>query len=112
VVITPSISVVQSFGGAGTPLPIAGGRGNSWRVGELAFLDPKMPCELGVISSHLVDEPLGVLATDEHLDRVPERMVEAAALVADDVDDHRGGDVTAASFVDKYKEDSLVNRIC
>jgi len=26
-------------------------------------------------------------------------MIEAAALVADDVDDHRGGDVTAASFV-------------
>jgi hypothetical protein len=58
-----------------------------------------VPCELGVVLAHFVEEPLGVLATNEHLDGVPERMVEAAALVADDVDDHRGGDVTAASFV-------------
>ena len=45
------------------------------------------------------EKPLGVLATDEHLDRVAERVIRAASLVADDVDDHRGGDVTAASFV-------------
>jgi len=43
--ITPPISVVQSFGGAGTPVPIAGGRGNSWRVGELVLrpFDPDEP---------------------------------------------------------------------
>jgi hypothetical protein len=66
---------------------------------ELALDDAKVAGELGVIASHLVEEPLGVLAPDQHLDRVPERMVEAASFVADDVDDHRGGDVTAASFV-------------
>jgi hypothetical protein len=66
---------------------------------ELAFDNPKVPCELGIVLLNLGEELLGVLAADEHLDRVPEWMVEAAALVADDVDDHRGEDVTAASFV-------------
>ncbi len=54
---------------------------------------------LGVVLAYLLGKPLGVVAADEHFDGVPERVIEAAALVADDVDDHRGGDVTAASFV-------------
>ena len=70
---------------------------------ELALDDAEVPREFGVISSLLVEEPLGILATDEHLDRVSEGVVEAAALVANDIDDHRGGEVTAASFVASYK---------
>lgn len=58
-----------------------------------------MPGELGIVLAHLAEEPLGVLATDKRLDRISERMIQAASLVADDVDDHRGADVTAASFL-------------
>lgn len=58
---------------------------------EFARDDAEVPREVGVIRSRLVQEPLGVFATDEHLDRVPERMVGAASLVADDVDDHGKG---------------------
>lgn len=45
--------------------------------------------ELGIVLPHLVEETLSVLATDKHLDRISERVIKAASLVADDVDDHR-----------------------
>ena len=76
------------------------GTGRSPRPGgSRRLLDPKVTCELGVVLAYLFEKPLGVLAADEHLDRVTERVIKAASLIADDVDDHRGGDVTAASFV-------------
>jgi uncharacterized protein (TIGR02569 family) len=34
VAIRPSPAVIESFGAAGTPVPLAGGRGTAWRVGE------------------------------------------------------------------------------
>jgi hypothetical protein len=37
VAIRPSPAVIESFGVAGAPVPLAGGRGNAWRVGELVL---------------------------------------------------------------------------
>lgn len=35
--IRPSPAVIESFGAGGTPVRLAGGRGNTWRVGELVL---------------------------------------------------------------------------
>ena len=35
--IRPSPAVIDSFGAAGAPVPLEGGRGNAWRVGELVL---------------------------------------------------------------------------
>ncbi len=35
--IRPSPAVIESFGAAGTPVPLAGGRGNAWRVSEFVL---------------------------------------------------------------------------
>jgi hypothetical protein len=40
---------------------------------ELPLLDPQVAGELGLVVSHLLDEPLRVLAADERLDGVAER---------------------------------------
>jgi len=53
-----------------------------------------MPRELGVIPAHFVEEPLGIVATDEHVNRLAERVIRTAPDVANHVDDHRGGHVT------------------
>ena len=42
---------------------------------ELALLDPQVPRQLWVVSAHFCDKTLGVLATNERLDGVAERMV-------------------------------------
>ena len=66
---------------------------------ELVLLDPQVAREFGIVSANLLEKPLGVLATDKYLDRVSERVIKAASLVADDVDEHRDHDDSAASFV-------------
>jgi hypothetical protein len=38
----------------------------------IGLLDPQKPCELRLVVPHLLDEPLGVLAADEHVDRIAE----------------------------------------
>ena len=35
---------------------------------EFALLDPDLRRDLGIVAAHLLDEPLGVLATNEHLE--------------------------------------------
>jgi hypothetical protein len=35
---------------------------------ELPLLDPELRRELGLVTAHLLDEPLGVLAPDEDLE--------------------------------------------
>ena len=66
---------------------------------KLPLDDPQVPRELSLVLANVAQEPLGVLAPDEHFDGIPEWMVEAAALIVDDVDDHPGAHVTATSFV-------------
>lgn len=43
---------------------------------ELTLHDPPVTRGLGVVPSYVVEELLRVLATDEYLDRITERMVE------------------------------------
>jgi len=38
---------------------------------ELSLLDPKVGGDPGVVAANLLDEPLGILAADERLDRAP-----------------------------------------
>ena len=52
---------------------------------QLPLLDPQVAREPGIVALHLRDEALGVLAPDERLDGIAERMVGAGA----DVDDRR-----------------------
>ena len=58
---------------------------------EFTLLDPKLCCERGIVAAHLLDEPLGVLAADEGLDRVTEREVRREGVVNDGVNDHAPG---------------------
>jgi hypothetical protein len=44
---------------------------------ELALLDPQIGREAGVVAVHVLDEALGVLAPDEHLHRLAERVLGA-----------------------------------
>ena len=44
---------------------------------ELSLLDPQLRRELGIVAAYLLDEALGVLAADERLDRVTERVIGA-----------------------------------
>jgi len=41
------------------------------------LLNPQVTRQLGIIASHLIDEALSVLASDERLDGVAERVVSA-----------------------------------
>ena len=41
-----------------------------------------------IVTTHFLDEPLRVLATDEHLERAAEREVGREGVVDDRVDDH------------------------
>ena len=45
--------------------------------------------ELRLVAAHLLDEPLRILAADEHLEFDPEREVGRERVVDDGVDDHR-----------------------
>ena len=40
---------------------------------KLPLFDPELRRDLGIVAAHLFDEPLGVLASDEHLERIAER---------------------------------------
>ena len=55
---------------------------------ELALLDPQLRRDLGIVAAHLLDEPLSVLAADEHLELDAEREVGREGVVDDGVDDH------------------------
>ena len=35
---------------------------------QLALLDPQLRCHLGIVATHLLDEPLRVLAPNEHFE--------------------------------------------
>src|SRR5262245_49970978 len=54
---------------------------------ELPLLNPQLRRELRLVATHLLAEPLAVLAPDEHFDRVTEREVEGERVVDDGVDD-------------------------
>ena len=56
---------------------------------EFSFDDAKVRCELQVVSFHPGDELVGVLAADERLDGVAERMVKTRAEVDDGEDEQR-----------------------
>ena len=60
-----------------------------WHRSEAIPLDPELRRRLGIITAHLLDEPLGVLAADENLQRVTEREVGREGVVDDGVDDHQ-----------------------
>lgn len=70
---------------------------------ELAFLDPKVACELGLVLAYLFKKPFGVLAADKHVNRVPEWVIGAGPHVPYHVHEHRHRDDSAASFVAEYK---------
>ena len=61
----------------------------AWLVGhessrlELPLLDPQLLRNLGIVTAHLLDEPLGVLAPDEDLERVPEWEVVREGVIDD-----------------------------
>jgi hypothetical protein len=44
---------------------------------QLPLLDPQVARKVGIVAPHLLDESLGILAADERLDGVTERVVEA-----------------------------------
>ena len=48
---------------------------------KFQLLDALVAREVRIVASHLLEEPLGVLASDERLDGVAERMVGAGAEV-------------------------------
>ncbi len=54
---------------------------------DLPLLDPQVARELGIVAANLLDEALGVLAANERLDGVAERVVGARAGVDDRVDE-------------------------
>ena len=47
---------------------------------KLALLNPQALRKVGIVAAHLLDEPLRVLAPDERLDSVPERVDARAAM--------------------------------
>jgi hypothetical protein len=55
---------------------------------ELPLLDPQLRRHLGIVMEDLLDEALGVLAPDEHLERVSEREVGRESVVDHGIDDH------------------------
>jgi hypothetical protein len=50
---------------------------------ELPLLNPQLRRDLGIVATHVRDEPLRVLARDEHLDRIAEREVGLESVVDD-----------------------------
>ena len=55
---------------------------------QLPLLDPQLRRNLGIVTAHLLDKPLGVLTADERLDCIAEREVGRKSVVDDGVDDH------------------------
>lgn len=84
-----------------------GGRGLVEAAGfELPLDDAKVADELGIVLPNVVEESLGVLATNEHVDGVTKRVIEAAPDIADHEDDHRDHDDSAASLVAVAREEA------
>lgn len=55
---------------------------------QLALLNPpQLRRDLWIVAAHLLDEPLGILQADEHLERVTERKGGREGVVDDGVDD-------------------------
>jgi hypothetical protein len=52
----------------------------------LSLLDPQRLHELGDVATDVLDELLGVLAADEHVERVTERALGPEIVVDDGVD--------------------------
>ena len=61
------------------------------QVPELIGAASAAVVELGIVASHLLDEAFGILATEEGLDGLAERVIGARALVEDHVDEHGAG---------------------
>jgi hypothetical protein len=59
-----------------------------WPFWSAPLLDPQVARELRLVASYLLDEALGILAPDERLDGIVERMIRARGGVADRVDEH------------------------
>ena len=55
---------------------------------EIALLDPQLRRHLGIVATHLLDEPLRILAPDEHLELDAEREVRREGVIDDGVEDH------------------------
>jgi hypothetical protein len=55
---------------------------------KLPLLDPQLRRELGIVAAYLLDDALGLLAPDERLDSVAERVSRARTVVEDDVGTH------------------------
>ena len=77
---------------------------------ELLLLDPQLRRHLGLVAPHLLDEPLGVLAPDEHLELDAEREVGREGVVDDGVDDH-ADTMTRSSPGDKLADLLAANTI-
>ncbi len=72
---------------------------------QLPFLDPQVARELGVVTANLLDEALGVLAADERLDGVAERVSRTGANVDDRVHEHRFREHARSNFVPDFVPD-------
>jgi len=55
---------------------------------ELPLLDPELRRDIRVVATDLLDEALGVLAADEHFERVTKWEAGREGVVDDGVDDH------------------------
>lgn len=72
--IRPPRAAIDAFDAAGTPLPLAGGRGNAWRVGELvlrpvADIEPPLDWQADV---------LGSIASNEFRLSLPRKTLDGA----------------------------------
>ena len=72
--IPPPRAALEAFGVTGTPLPLAGGRGNAWRVGELVL----RPVDQGEPPLDWQADVLGSIARNEFRLSLPRRTVDGA----------------------------------
>jgi uncharacterized protein (TIGR02569 family) len=72
--IRPPRAAIEAFGLAGTPLPLAGGRGNAWRVGELVL----RPVADGEPPLDWQADVLGSIATNEFRLSLPRKTLDGA----------------------------------